>query len=133
MTVAMMSAINGFGEVTAEAVVRQLAYKWPTIKFLMDQGFTLEKTLLDGERVIMESVLTGKKVVFTGKMHQSRRAMQEQALALGCEIPASISQSTDYLVCGENVGASKIARANDFAVKVVSESDWESLIDKSKE
>jgi len=133
MTVAMMSAINGFGAVTAEAVVRQLEYKWPTIKFLMDQGFTLEKTLIEGERVIMKSALTGKKVVFTGKMHQSRRTMQEQALALGCEIPASISQSTDYLVCGENVGASKIARATDFAVKVVSESDWENLINRSKE
>jgi DNA ligase (NAD+) len=59
--------------------------------------------------------------------------MQEQAVALGCEIPSSISQLTDYLVCGENVGANKIARAINFSVKVVSESDWESLIDESKE
>ncbi|HHZ71061.1 MAG TPA: DNA ligase [Methylococcaceae bacterium] len=133
MTVPMMVAINGFGEATAETVVRQLVHKWPTIKFLKDKNFTLEKSLVESERVVIQSALVGKKIVFTGTMRQSRRAMQEQAVALGCEIPSSISQLTDYLVCGENVGANKIARAINFSVKVVSESDWESLIDESKE
>ncbi len=58
--------------------------------------------------------------------------MQEQALALGCEVPGSLSHATDYLVCGENVGASKIARATDLAVKIVSESEWVILMNESK-
>ncbi len=132
MTVPVMSAINGFGELTAQAVVKQLAHKWPTIRFLMDQGFILEKTVLERDKVIAESVLSGKRVIFTGKMLRSRRAMQEQALALGCEVPGSLSQATDYLVCGENVGASKITRATDLAVKVISESEWVTLMNESK-
>jgi DNA ligase (NAD+) len=58
--------------------------------------------------------------------------MKEQALALGCEVPGSLSQATDYLVCGENVGASKITRATDLAVKVISESEWVTLMNESK-
>ena len=133
MTVPTMAAINGFGEATAEAVVRQLEHKWATIKFLMDMGFTLEKTLIVNEQSSIQSKLAGKKIVFTGKMRQSRKAMQEQALSLGCEIPNSISQLTDYLVCGENVGANKISRANNLSVTVISETAWECLIEESKQ
>ena len=47
--------------------------------------------------------LKGKKVVFTGKMSQTRAKMKKEAEAAGMDVDGAVSSNTDLLVCGEGV------------------------------
>ena len=127
-----IAAIDGFAERSAEDIVTGLAKRWPIIKNMWEKGFNLVDTPLISESQSVESPIAGKKIVFTGKMHQgSRDQMEKDALQLGAQVQGSVSAKTDLLVCGENVGASKKSKAEKLAVQIISENDYVTLL-KSK-
>ena len=69
------------------------------------------------------------KVVFTGKMISgSRSEMKKNALDLGAQVQSSVSSKTDMLICGEKVGPAKIAKAEKLGVRVISEEEYNSLL-----
>ena len=75
------------------------------------------------------SPIAGLKLVFTGKMTSgSRDDMKKNALNLGAEIQSAVSGKTDILICGENVGSTKLTKAEKLGVKVLSEEDYHSLL-----
>jgi len=79
------------------------------------------------------SVLAGKRIVFTGKMTGgSREEMQEEARRLGAVVQTAVSQATDYLVCGEKVGAAKTARARALGVAIIDEAAYRQMIKGNK-
>ncbi len=74
--------------------------------------------------------LAGKRIVFTGKMAKgSRGEMKAEARRLGAQIQASVSGKTDYVICGEKVGATKLAKAAKVGARVISEADYFQLIE----
>ena len=75
------------------------------------------------------SALAGKRIVFTGKMTGgSREQMQAEARRLGAVVQTAVGANTDYLVCGEKVGAVKTARARDLGVTVLDETTYRQLL-----
>jgi DNA ligase (NAD+) len=60
----------------------------------------------------------------------SRQQMQSQARRLGAVVQAAVSGSTDFLVCGEKVGASKLTKASNLGVEIMSEADYYRFIDR---
>lgn len=127
-----IAAIDGFAERSAEDIVTGLAKRWPIIKNMWGKGFNLVDTPLISESQSVESPIAGKKIVFTGKMHQgSRDQMEKDALQFGAQVQGSVSAKTDLLVCGENVGASKKSKAEKLGVQMISENDYVVLL-KSK-
>lgn len=77
---------------------------------------------------VSESPVTGKTVVFTGKLSRmGREEAKAQAESLGARVGSAISKNTDYLVAGEDAG-SKLKKAAELGVKVLSEDEWISLI-----
>src|SRR5690606_37384535 len=73
--------------------------------------------------------LAGKSVVFTGTMASgSREQLQEQARKLGATVQSSVNGKTDYLVCGEKVGAAKTSKASALGVKVITEAEYLTLL-----
>ena len=118
-------AIEGFAEITSADIVAGLKMKWPTIEHMLDLGFKLSKTPLLLESALINSPISGMKVVFTGKMLQSSRGqMKKNALELGAKIHSSVSGKTDILICGENAGLAKIDKAEELGVQVMSEQDY---------
>ena len=94
-------------------------------------GFNLEETPMMSETANIVSPISGKKIVFTGKMNQgSRDQMQKEATQLGAQVQGSVSAKTDFLVCGENVGASKKGKAEKLDVEMISEDDYIVLLKK---
>jgi len=88
-----------------------------------------ELTIKDFERPkTKDSAVTGKTVVFTGKLlKMGREEAKAQAESLGAKVGSSISKNTDYLVAGEDAG-SKLKKAAELGVKVLSEDEWLELI-----
>ena len=69
-------AIDGFAEQTAGDIVQGLTYIKEEFDYLYSLGFNLEKTKLKSELNNSNSLLMGKKIVFTGKMSSSRDEMK---------------------------------------------------------
>ena len=87
--------------------------------------FTIQKK----ERQTMNgnSVFQGKKIVATGKLAgYTRTEIQDKILSLGATPQSAVSKTTDYLIVGEKAG-SKLAKAQQLGVKVLTEEEFEQM------
>ena len=124
-----IAQIKGFGDKTSQSIVTSIDAMEGTIRHMLDLGFNLRRTPLATEQETIDSPVAGKSIVFTGKMiHGAREAMQAQARALGATVQTAVSGKTDYLVCGENVGASKMNTANRLGVTILTESQYMAVV-----
>jgi DNA ligase (NAD+) len=124
-----IAQIKGFGDKTSQSIVTSIGAMEGTIRHMLDLGFNLRPTLLASEQKAIDTPVAGKCVVFTGKMvHGTRDAMQAEARALGAAVQTAVSGKTDYLVCGENVGAAKIDKANRLGVTILTESQYMAMV-----
>jgi len=80
---------------------------------------------------VVESPLAGKNVVFTGTLETLTREDAEQlARRLGAEVRSSVSRSTDLVVAGDRAG-SKLAKATELGVRVISEKEFLEMAGKA--
>jgi len=78
-----------------------------------------------------ESEFRGKSFVFTGALKRfTRQRAEETAQMLGGRTVSSVSRKTDYVVAGEDAG-SKLARARELGVRVLSEQDFVDMLDRA--
>ncbi len=70
------------------------------------------------------TLLTGKRVVFTGKLSRLNRSEAGSlAREAGAEVGESLSKKVDFLVAGEDAG-SKLAKAEALGIKVITEDEF---------
>jgi len=123
-----MVKIDGFAQLSAEAITEGLANIKEEFFKVYELGFKLTNTPKESERD-NSSPIAGAVIVFTGSMQQgSRSYMEKHAKSLGAKVAKSVTGRTNYLVTGEKVGEAKINAARDKGVQVLSEQEYLDLI-----
>jgi DNA ligase (NAD+) len=78
-----------------------------------------------------DSPFSGKTWVLTGTLSaMTREEAQEKILALGGKVSGSVSKKTDYVIAGADAG-SKLRKAQELGVTVMSEPDFLDLLEKA--
>jgi DNA ligase (NAD+) len=125
-------AIDGFAEKSAQSLIKSLIRIKPVFNTLMSLGFNLIETPLDSDALVIDSPIAGKVVVFTGSMQKGKRGdMEKEAKLMGAKVSSAVSSKTDYLIAGENVGASKTESAKKNGTTVLTEDEYLTLIGKA--
>lgn len=77
---------------------------------------------------VTENPFRGKTVVATGSLQNySRSEIKEKLESLGAKVAGSVSKKTDYVIAGE-VAGSKLTKAQELGVKVLSEEEFEEIL-----
>ncbi len=117
--------IDGIGPKVADIIVEFFAEPH---NLTAVEDLRREVRVQDAEPVESESVIAGKTVVFTGTLETVTRAeAKAKAEALGAKVAGSVSAKTDFVVAGPGAG-SKLKKAEELNLTVLSEADWFNLI-----
>ncbi len=85
-----------------------------------------------GERNVVEAVsdtLAGKTFLYTGTFqHYSREQLEEQIAAHGGKLLSGVSKKLNYLIVGEGAGPSKISKAQQLNVPMISEDEFTAML-----
>ncbi len=124
-----LKAINGIGDKTARSIA--LFFKDPNnreeIQLLLKAGVKPREM----KKKISGHPFFGKSFVLTGSLQNYSR---DEAAALikerGGKVSGSVSKNTDYLLVGEEPG-SKYAKAKELGVQILSEKQFQDLLESS--
>ena len=120
-----LSAVQGVGPVVAEALVDFFheAHNREALDDLLSE--VTPKTFVSDAR---QTEWSGKTIVFTGSLEtMSRDEAKAQAERLGARAAGSVSAKTDLVVAGPGAG-SKLKKAGELGVRVVSEEEWAQIV-----
>ncbi|MET7283221.1 NAD-dependent DNA ligase LigA [Kribbella sp. NPDC005582] len=129
-------AVDDIGPKVAASLIEHLNRLRPELERLRAAGVSLDVREEDLPPVVAAGApLEGKTVVVTGSISNprtgekvTRPAFQRLCERAGATIASSVSASTDYLITGADVGASKLTKAEKLEVEVVDQSEiWKLL------
>ena len=123
-----LSEVMEIGPVIAKSVYEFLHsdFGHETINDLKHLG--VDMTAPKKAKAATEGPLAGKTLVVTGTLEKYKRDEIEELIEKhGGRAASSVSKKTDYLVAGEEAG-SKLAKAQQLGVPVISEAEFEKLI-----
>ena len=116
-----LAAISGLGEVATGALVD--FFSEPHNRASVDRLLAQIRPR-DAERPSADTAVSGKTVVFTGALERmTRDEAKAQATRLGAKVAGSVSARTDLVVAGPGAG-SKLARAGELGIRVLTEDEW---------
>lgn len=127
--VEQLTAIHDVGEITAKNLVEWFAdpQSIHLIQRLREAGVNMVST---AEAV--GDALSGKTFVLTGELTRfTRKEATEKLEALGAKVSGSVSKKTSFVVAGENAG-SKLQKANELGISVLSEEDLVQLLEEQE-
>ena len=117
--------IDEIGPIVAESIIRfwQDGANKKIVEACFEMGITFQE-----HPEMLPQTLAGKTFVFTGSLEiYTRKAAQELVESRGARASSSVSKNTDYVVAGAGAG-SKLAKAKDMGISVLTEQEFENLL-----
>lgn len=124
-----LTFVDEIGEKIAQSVVEffQNQENQIIVNRLKQYGVQLE--LVEEENTTISDKLSGKIFVVSGVFEKFSRDELKKAIEdNGGKVGSSISAKTNYVVAGDNMGPAKLEKANQLGVPIISETDFEQLI-----
>jgi DNA ligase (NAD+) len=120
-TIDELSEIEGIGEVVAESIVEW--FSEPRNRQLLQKFHKFGVEPVPVKKV--GGKLSGRRFAVTGSLDSmGREEAGEKIRALGGTFQSSVGKDTDILVVGNNVGASKLAKAAKLGTKQINEAEF---------
>lgn len=123
-----LSSIDGIGEKIAQSVKLFFTSQKniELINKLSELGIHLKENRQTESSYT--KILNGKTFVLTGTLSSMGRTdAAEKIKALGGKVTSSVSKNTDFVVAGDKAG-SKLSKAQDLGIKVLSENEFVKLL-----
>ena len=120
-----IAGIEGFGLIMAKSVEEFFSHEESRqlIADLKAAGVNMES-----QKQIVDMRFEGKTFVLTGTLSMYKRSEAEKIIeAFGGKASGSVSKKTSYVLAGEDAG-SKLKKANDLGVTVISEEEFAEMI-----
>ncbi len=118
-------SIDGIGEVMADSIIDYFSLE--TTQFMILQ-LKMIGVNTESKMEVTDNRFEGLTFVVTGTLvNYNRKEIQECIESFGGKAAASVSKKTDYVLAGEAAG-SKLKKANELGVKVISEEEFMEMI-----
>ncbi len=121
--------VDEIGEKIAESVLNfsKDEKNLTTIERLKSYGIQLE--ISQEQLQNQTNKLEGKAIVVSGVFHQmSRNELKKAIEDNGGKVSSSISKKTSFIVAGDNMGPSKLTKAQNLGIDIISEEDFINMI-----
>ncbi len=118
-------SIDGYGDIMAESVTDFFSHPQAVelINDLKAAGVNMRS-----EKKVVDNRLEGKTFVLTGTLSRFTRTQASEIIeTYGGKTSSSVSKKTDYVLAGEAAG-SKLQKAQDLGVKIISEDEFAAMI-----
>ncbi len=120
-----LTAIDGIGEVMADSVIDYFSLT-ATMSMILQLKTLGVNTQSNGSAT--DSRFEGLTFVVTGSLsNYNRKEIESLIESYGGKTASSVSKKTDYVLAGEAAG-SKLRKANELGISVISEEDFEKMI-----
>ena len=122
--------IDGIGEVMAKSVITY--FHNPQNKDIVERlrGYGLQMALSEEQTAMTSDRLKGKSIVISGVFqHHSRDEYKLLIEQNGGKNVGSISGKTSFILAGDNMGPSKLQKAEKLGIPIVSEDDFLEMIE----
>lgn len=124
-----MMTVDEIGERIAQSVIDFFSndINKQTIERLKAHG--VQMVLEEKESTVVSDLLQGKTIVVSGVFTQvSRDELKQMIEDHGGKNGSSISSKTDYVVAGDKMGPSKLEKANQLGITILTEEEFLTLI-----
>ena len=121
-----LCSVSDVGEITANNIYEFFRQEQTVdmIKRLKEAGVNMNANIEDG----LDDRFEGKVFVLTGTLEKySRNEASDIIEKFGGKTSSSVSKKTDYVLAGEEAG-SKLTKAQELGVTIISENDFEEMI-----
>ena len=128
-----LCSIDEVGDKIAESIVQYFSvdYNNKIIDLLLENGLNMASD--NSENILKSTILENKKIVISGTFKNISRDELKKTIEInGGKNSSSVSKSTDILVAGENMGPSKLEKAEKFKVSILNEDEFLNLISEEK-
>ena len=118
-------SIDGYGDIMAESVTDFFSHPQAVelINDLKAAGVNMRS-----EKKVIDNRFEGKTFVLTGTLSRFTRTQASEIIeTYGGKTSSSVSKKTDYVLAGEAAG-SKLQKAQDLGVKIISEDEYAAMI-----
>ena len=124
-----LQEIEGIGEVMAKSIITYFhdEKNREIVKRLTDFGLQMKLAMIYSQ---LSTKLEGQSIVISGVFaHHSRDEYKAIIEQNGGKNVGSISNKTSFILAGENMGPSKLQKAEKLGIKIMSEDEFLTLIE----
>ncbi len=120
-----LQEVEGIGEIIAKSVISY--FHTPANQEIVERlrGYGLQMSLSEQQLQSATNILAGKSIVISGVFSQhSRDEYKEIIEHNGGKNVGSISGKTSFILAGENMGPSKLQKAQKLGIQIMSEEEF---------